>query len=276
MPEMAGFPMLGWRLPGTPLVQGACARNQRQRNKRLLACAALVALIGAARLPLYGQRPQDLVTPTPLKPGEFLILGFMGGRDRWDDDRRGVRKLALKLRSRQLPGVHVETVENMKRGTALELVRRALDRNRDGRLDAEERRSVPLILYGQSFGGAAVVKFARQLEKLDVPVLLTVQVDSVGWGDEVIPSNVAHAANLYQRERWFIRGEPAIRAEDAQKTVIVGNFRSHYRGKNIDLSGIPWHQRLFRTAHTKMDQDPDVWTKVEELILGAVRPQPPK
>jgi hypothetical protein len=38
-----------------------------------------------------------------------LIIGFMGGREAWDNHQRGVRKLALKLRSMNLPGVHVET-----------------------------------------------------------------------------------------------------------------------------------------------------------------------
>jgi len=43
-------------------------------------------------------------------------------------------------------------------------------------------------------------------------VLLTVQVDSVnkvGQNDEVIPANVARAANFYQRNG-MLHGEPAI------------------------------------------------------------------
>ncbi len=51
------------------------------------------------------------------------------------------------------------------------------------------------------------MKLARQLQQMDVPVLLTVQVDSVGIGDAVIPSNVSLAANLFQRNGWIIRGD---------------------------------------------------------------------
>jgi hypothetical protein len=169
-----------------------------------------------------------------------------------------------------LPGVHVETVENMKRDLALRLVRAAFDRDRDGALGEAERRSARLVVYGQSFGGAAVVKFARQLDAIGVPVLLTVQVDSVGRDDAVIPPNVARAANLFQRNGWVIRGEPEIRAADPARTEVVGNFEYDYRGKRIDISKVSWFKKIFRVAHTKMEYDPDVWARVEELLLGAL------
>lgn len=88
-----------------------------------------------------------------------------GGREKWDGPH-AVRKLALELRALNRSGLHVETVENRKRSLALELVGRAFDRDGDGRLNSDECRRVRLILYGHSFGGAAVIKFARQIEAL--------------------------------------------------------------------------------------------------------------
>ena len=216
------------------------------------------------------QRYQDFITPTPLGEGETLVVGFLGGRESWDNHKRGVRKLALKLRAMKLPGVHVETVRNTKRPVALALVRNAFDRNRDGRLDERERASARVIVYGQSFGGAAVVKFARELDALGVPILLTVQVDSVGRGDALIPPNVARAANLFQRDGFTIRGEREIRAADPVRTTILGNYRFTYRGKKIDLSEVSWFKRLLQRAHTKMDHDPEVWALVEKTILGVL------
>ena len=195
----------------------------------------------------------------------------MGGREPWDNDRRSVRQLALKLRSMNSPHIQVETVENKKRSLAIELIRNAFDRNRDGKLDDEERAAIRLILYGQSFGGAAVVKLARQLQGMGVPVFLTVQVDSVGRSDGVIPSNVVRAANLFQSDGWFIRGEPEIRAEDPTKTSIIGNFKFDYEHKKIDISRVSWGKKAFRVAHTRMEYDPDVWAKVEELIVDGVK-----
>ncbi len=218
------------------------------------------------------QRLHQVREPGAIGQPDALILGFMGGRDSWDDVRPGVGRLAKKLREMSLPGVQVATVENRKRGVALELVRSAFDRDRDGELDSRERESARLILYGQSFGGAAVVKFARELKRLDIPVMLTVQVDSVGRNDEIIPSNVAAAANLFERDGFFVRGRGLIAAEDPRKTEIVGNFQFSYRDRAIDLSGVPWHKKVFRGAHTRIDLDPAVWSKVEKLILSALQP----
>ena len=233
----------------------------------------LVLTLNANCLFLHGQRYHHLSTPTPLSQRHFLVLGFMGGREPWDNEKRGVRKLALRLRSLSLSGVYVETIENKKRDLALELIRRAFDHNQNGILDPQEKNRAQLILYGQSFGGAAVVKLARQLEKMKFPVLLTVQVDSVGIGDEVIPSNVGRAANLFQGNGIIIRGESSIHPEDPKKTEILGNFEFDYTQKKIDISEVSWFKRLFRTAHTKMDFDPEVWEKVEELILHEIHRQ---
>jgi hypothetical protein len=99
---------------------------------------------------------------------------------------------------------------------------------------------------------------------------LTIQVDSVGKNDSIIPSNVKAAANLFQKNGWIIRGEPEIRAEDPNKTQIVGNFQYDYSEKEIDMSHIPWFKKIFRVAHTKMGNDPEVWQQVESFILEQI------
>lgn len=218
------------------------------------------------------QRYDSFITPTPISTGECLVIGFLGGLEAWDAEDQGVRKVALSLRARKLPGLHIETVEEKKRKLALELIRRAFDRDGDGVLDEHERRAVRVIAYGMSFGGAAVVKLARQLRAIDVPILLTVQVDSVGVTDSIIPANVAMAANIYQTDGLFVRGERAIRAENPAKTAIVGNFRFAYQERKIDLSTVPWYKLAFRVAHSKMNADPRVWAMVEDLIVRAASP----
>ena len=233
----------------------------------LLLAVALTLETGCAA----HQRYRSFTTPTPLRPNEYLVLGLMAGREAWDNDQRPVRKMALKLRALNLPGVHVETVENNKRGLALRLIRNALDRNGDGTLDAQELASTRLILYGHSFGGAAVVKLARQLKEMGVPVLLTIQVDSVGIDDQIIPSNVARAANFYQQNGLLIRGQAEIRAEDPQKTTILGNFKYDYEHKDVDRSGMPPLQKIVAVAHTKIASDPEVWAKVEELVTPEIK-----
>jgi hypothetical protein len=212
----------------------------------------------------------DFTTPLPLKPGETLVLGVVGGWERWDAEHRIVRRICLRLRNRNLPGVHVETVENHKIALAMELVTKAFDRNSDGTLDPAERSDARLILYGQSLGGSAVVRFARDLNAMQLPILLTVQIDSIGNHDKVIPPNVKAAANLFQRDTWPIVGEKKIVAEDPSRTRILANLQFRYWGKEIDLAEETWVRRVFTRGHTKMEFDPEVWSKVEELILGAL------
>ncbi len=254
-------------------IQDNIHHGVESRSRPLLTILLLIfSLIGPSGCFFSrGQRYDHFTTWTPLPKGAALILGIMGGREPWNNDQRGVRRLALKLRKIAPESLHVETVENKKRQLAVELIRNCLDRDQDHSLSRSERRSIHLILYGQSFGGAAVLKLARQLRALDVPVLLTVQVDSVGRDDSLIPENVAFAANLFQKNGFFIRGEPEIRASDQSHTMILGNYEFDYRDKPIDLSGVSWFKKVFRTAHTKMDHDPAVWDKVEALIWETLR-----
>lgn len=237
--------------------------------KKYIRIACLLAALpasGSGR----GEKFHWSSAPATTTQQQVLVLGFMGGRDRRDDERVGVGRFAMKLREMGLPCVRVATIENTRRRLALEMVLRALDRNGDGQIDLLERESTRLILYGQSFGGAAVVKFARQLKEAAIPVMLTVQVDAIGLDDQVIPSNVAAAASLFQRNGVFIHGPRHIRAEDPKTTEIVGNFQFDYRDSPIDISDLAWHKKILRESHTRMDRDPAVWGKVEELILGAL------
>jgi pimeloyl-ACP methyl ester carboxylesterase len=165
-------------------------------------------------------------------------------------------------------------VENKKRDLALRLIRNAFDRNGDGKLDAQELATARLILYGHSFGGAAVVKLARQLKEMGIPVLLTIQIDSVGIDDQIIPSNVARAANLYEQNGLLIRGQANIRAEDPQKTAILGNFKYDYTHKDVDRSGVPPYEKIFAVAHGKIASDREVWGRVEEFILREIHGEP--
>jgi len=42
-----------------------------------------------------GQRYTDFITATPLRANEYLVIGFLGGREPWDNEKRNVRQLAL-------------------------------------------------------------------------------------------------------------------------------------------------------------------------------------
>lgn len=219
---------------------------------------------------------QDLTVVRPVPASSCVVVGFLGGRGRWDDETREVRRLALRLRD-SAPRVHVETFDNRSRSVAERFVVEALDRDRNGSLDEREATASRVVVYGLSFGGAAVVKFARQLDELRIPVALTVQVDSVGIGDGRIPANVEHALNLYQDNGWLIAGEHPIQAENPDLTRVLRNIRFDYNrppGSEISLNGLPWWSLVFRIAHARMSRDPRVWSRVETAIRQGCAKEP--
>jgi hypothetical protein len=246
------------------------------RTKRQL--AAFLVMSGLLVLVADGdlrarQTYGDLKTVTPIARGEWLVIGFPGGRQRWDNSEQIVVRIAEHLRMRRLPAVHIEVIENKHRSLAVDLIRAALDANTNGTLEVEELSEARVILFGQSLGGAAVVDVARDLDELGVPVRLTVQIDSVGIGDALIPANVRRAANLYQPNGLLIRGEEEIRAQDSARTEILGNFRYDYSDREIELpasASIKWYRRLLWPTHTGMEFDPEVWRKAEELLLDDI------
>ncbi len=235
----------------------------------LMSVLLAVLLAGGCAI-IRPQAYRSFVTQTPAPAKSYLVIGFMGGVEAWDADKYTVSKLALKLRSLDLPDVHVETVENRQEKLALRLIQNALDRNGDGNLDEEERASACVILYGHSLGGGSVVKLASELKEIGVPVLLTIQVDSVGRKDRVIPSNVVRAINFYQHDGPFIRGRSEIVAEDFRKTTILGNYKYDYRNKKVDDSALFWLARILEGGHAKLEFDPDVWAKVGQLIVHEI------
>ena len=227
--------------------------------------ASLISLVIFA-VPAFAQRLSDFTTPQPLPSGGVLVVGFLGGYEHWNDEHRSVRKLAERLRSH---GLFAETAGNHNRETAVRMIRRALDTNGDGRIDAREAARARVILYGQSWGGAAVIRTAQELERLGVPVLLTVQVDSVGRRDEVVPANVRAAANFFQHDLFTVQGRPEIHAADASRTRIIGNFQFSYYFQNVNASDASWARRKLGGSHARMELDPVVWAQVERLILEA-------
>ena len=230
---------------------------------------AMFCAMALCVFPSAAQVLSQLVTPTPLPAGSTLVVGFLGGYDRWDDEHRSVRRLVLDLRQR--PGVFAESIANHRRKLALQLIRRAVDSNQNGRLDPEEIDNARIVLFGQSWGGAAAVTTARDLQRMGVPVLLTIQIDSVGLHDDIVPANVKAAVNFFQHDPFTtIHGRRRIRAADPSRTTILGNFDSSYTFRSLDESNASKARQVFGGSHTKMELDPVVWNRVKQYISDAI------
>jgi len=181
-------------------------------------------------------------SPAQLNTNKVIIIGFVGGLRSPEDINQGVVQIRNRLRDVNCTDLQVSTFSHFHWRKTYTNIFQAIDLDLDGTLSDEELRQSPrIIIIGHSLGGWAVIKLARRLEKASIPIELTVQLDSVGIGDEMVPSNVKFAINYYQRNQWPIRGEKRIRAENVSSTniinnILIQNVRHEALARNIQIS----------------------------------------
>src|SRR6266436_666645 len=238
----------------------------------ILVCAALVVMgqDGLTR-PLTAR-----VNALPVNAAKppVIVVGFVGGFVAHDNMVHSGVQLAAHLHASHPSGVFVKVFENRRREKAHREILKILDTDHDGKLSDEEKKKAQIIIYGMSWGGSETVSLAKELDKDHIPVLLTIQVDSVAkvrQNDQMIPANVGEAVNFYQSDG-LLRGQPKIRAADEKHTKILGNYRFDYKSKNIKCDKYPWFLRVFAKYHTRIECDAAVWSQVESLISAKLPP----
>lgn len=244
----------------------------------------LAAFLACASVPASQAQPARPEPPSLSDLRPTLIVGFLGGFVSRDARAHGEVQFAEHLRQIYPSTVRVKVFENRRvsqaREEVLSFVRDAREQtpvSRETReIGSESGSRVPnVILYGHSWGAAAVVSLARKLEHDGVPVLLTVQIDSIappGANDSIIPPNVARAANFFQPSG-LLHGRPEIRAADSDRTQILGNFRFDYDKSPVACHGYPWWNRVFTRSHMEIECDPKVCSDIDALIRAELQSQ---
>jgi pimeloyl-ACP methyl ester carboxylesterase len=225
---------------------------------------------------MFAWAADGAVAARPHSTPSRIVIGFVGGFVRHDNPHQGPVLLARRIRSSVPNDVYVQVFENRRRKSAYKTILALLDRNHDGILSDAEKADARIILFGHSWGGSAVVLLARELNRAGIPVLLTVQVDSVAklWQhDGIIPENVTAAANFFQ-PHGFVRGRQLITAADPTKTQILGSYRFDYQKQPVQCEGTSWFDRTFTRNHVQSACDPHLWSQVEDLIHQRLEPQP--
>jgi hypothetical protein len=205
-----------------------------------------------------------------------IVIGFVGGFVSSDNPHHGPVQLAQRIRHDAPDGTYIRVFENRHRRVAYNAIFNLLDTNRDGVLSTEEKNRAHIVLFGHSWGGSAVVELARDLNRVGVPVLLTVQVDSVAkwWqNDHSIPGNVAEAINFYQTQG-IIHGRRLIKAEDPARTAILGNYLFDYKKTQVQCPEASWWEHVFTPGHMQSECDRNLWSQVENLVRQRIAPQP--
>src|ERR1700690_532925 len=124
-------------------------------------------------------------SPAPVLPLQnqamprAMVIGFVGGFVKRDARAHSTVQVVEHLRNAHREGVYVQSFANRDRDQAYREILRHLDGNNDGRLSAEEKQNARIIIFGHSWGASETVALARKLARKGIPVLLTIQVDSV-------------------------------------------------------------------------------------------------
>ena len=246
---------------------GSFTHGSRLMTLSVCVCLQMAALAQAMNcIPPAGQSVVEN-SSFPTSP-RLIVIGFMGGRIKDSNLIHRKALLAKELQDGYPRRVYAVAFANHDAKSALKIVLHLLDENRDGSLSADERSAARIVVYGHSWGASETVAFARRLNALSIPVLLTIQVDSVqklNENDGNIPPNVREAINFYQTEG-LLHGRSLIEAMDPKQTTILGNYQSSYRSSPISCSDYPWFARTFMKSHIEIENDPSVWEKIAALI----------
>jgi pimeloyl-ACP methyl ester carboxylesterase len=208
-------------------------------------------------------------------PAPLIVIGFMGGHVRADNLVHREALLARDLDRRYPIAVRAMTFANRDEAAALQSVLDLLDTNKDGRLSDDEKNAARIVLFGHSWGASEAVNLAQELGRRGIPVLLTIQVDSVrkrGEQDGSIPANVREAINFYQTEG-MLHGRRSIQAIDPARTKILGSYESTYRTTPVSCAGFPWFARAFMKPHIEIENDVAVWGRIDAQIDALIGPR---
>jgi hypothetical protein len=234
----------------------------------LLRCLLAVWLAGAAAGHGQAQPCDGSSDAATVAPRNAIVIGFVGGFvDRDDPDHPEVQFSAW-LRERYPSTVRTAVFTNREQKKALRQILDWLAADGSGEPTEVEKRDAAIIIYGHSWGASQTVELARLLGRRDIPVLLTIQVDSIekaGHDDSRIPRGVRKAINFFQT-RGFVQGRRAIRAEDPERTTILGNIELSYQGSQVKSDHCSWFARTFSRTHCQIENDTRVWDQITSLV----------
>ena len=221
----------------------------------------------------------DLVAPRQRRE-PLIVIGFMGGHIHAGNLAHGEARLVRDLDQRYPTAVNAMTFANRDARDALRTVLWLLNTSKDGtskdgtskdgHLSEAEKRAARVVIFGHSWGASEAIHFAQELDRRGIPVLLTIQVDSVeksGEDDGSIPPNVREAINFYQAEG-LLHGRSSIQAADPKRTKILGSYESKYKKSPVSCAGYSWFARAFMKPHIEIENDSAVWGRIEALIVA--------
>ena len=244
--------------------------GSRIKSSARWTCSAICLAIALAAARGPNVVAQD--APASRPPAPLIVIGFMGGHVRAGNLVHREALLVRDLERRYPTAVRAMTFANRDEAAALHSVLSLLDTDKSGALSDDEKTAARVVIFGHSWGASEAVNLAQELDRRGVPVLLTIQVDSVrkhGEDDGSIPANVHEAVNFYQTDG-VLHGRSSIQAVDPARTKILGSYESTYKVAPVSCAGFPWFARAFMKPHIEIENDVAVWDRIDAQIASLI------
>jgi len=262
----------------TPLHASEDSADQRWQALRAESRQALSTLVQPWTPPvgIVADVPEHRAPAQP----RMIVIGFTGGLEGENSRVSGVVRLRRKIdeQAGAAHGVVALAYSNFSwRRAAEEVV--ALSQPAAGEMAGAAHRTAtagvvtqPLIVvYGHSWGGGAITKFARALRERRLEVGLAVYVDAFTLRTPRVPDNVRYAVNVYQRTGIFrglpLRGKRTLTPEAPESTVVLANLRI-----TPDTAHFGWNwnlvQPLLYRHHHRIGHDVRIQNYLLDLIAA--------
>ena len=218
---------------------------------------AVAGLVGAHD-PAVGSEAAPVAGP------RMVVVGFTGGLEGRDSRVSGVVQLQRKLAEHvgHRPDIVTQVYSNFA-------WRQAADDVLSLGGTAGAKTPPLIVVYGHSWGGGAITKFARALAREGRDVGLGIYIDAFTFRNPRVPPNVRYAVNVYQRTgllRGFpLRGRGKLIAESPDDTVILGNLRVTPETRRF---GWNWNlvQPLLYRQHHRIGHDERIQRFLIDLV----------
>ena len=161
---------------------------------------------------------------------QILYLGFVGALEPPGNKYSGVVQLRDFLKAPQFSDVCAKVYSPYTWTDGRDWLLSHFPTHAGALTEAELEEAPKVVLVGHSMGGWAMLCVARELRAREIPVELTVQVDSVGITDYTIPRNVKAGAIFHAHDVLMFMTTKNVRLEDPAKTRLVANVLVSHAG----------------------------------------------
>jgi hypothetical protein len=154
----------------------------------------------------------------------IIYLGFVGALEPADNKYSGVVQIRDTLRGKDFPDVCAKSFSPYVWTDGRDWLLKHFPARSGVLTPAELQLSPRVILIGHSMGGWAMLSVARELRSRDIPVELTIQIDSVGISDFTVPRNVKNGAIFHANDILMFLTTKHVRLEDPTQTKLLADI----------------------------------------------------